>query len=153
QETLLRVYKGIGGFERRSSFARWLFEIALHVYYNELRRAGAAMREGHELPLQEEQPGADEQAAMASPPLVAVEPSPYDETVQHQRQAALRAAMAALPPQMRNCIFLQHQGFKLREIAELMAISTETVKAHLHQARSRLRRALAEEVAGEQAAR
>jgi DNA-directed RNA polymerase specialized sigma24 family protein len=40
---------------------------------------------------------------------------------------------------MRRCCLLRYeQGLKYQEIAVVMKISIETVKAHLHQARKRL---------------
>lgn len=53
---------------------------------------------------------------------------------------SLRAKLDQLPPQMRRCLYLRlYHDLKYREIAALMRISIETVKAHLHQAQNRLR--------------
>jgi RNA polymerase sigma-70 factor (ECF subfamily) len=53
-------------------------------------------------------------------------------------------AMEHLPPQMRQAVLLRIRDLKYREIAELMHVSIETVKAHLYQARQHLRDHLAD---------
>ena len=54
--------------------------------------------------------------------------------------------MKTLPPQMRRAITLRvDQDLKYREIASLLQISVETVKAHLFSARKRLREELGDE--------
>ena len=48
--------------------------------------------------------------------------------------------MAALPAQMRRCVELRvHQDLRYKEIADLMQVSIDTVKAHLYQARQQLK--------------
>ena len=59
--------------------------------------------------------------------------------IKRERSARLRSALQELPPQMRTCCVLRYvRGLKYQEIATVMKISIETVKAHLHQARKRL---------------
>jgi len=62
-----------------------------------------------------------------------------------ERLQALRDAIDSLPPQMRRVLMLRLSfGLKYREIASMMQVSIETVKAHLHQSQARLKAALAE---------
>lgn len=139
QDIFLRVYQKIGSFERRSRFARWLYEIAHNLYANELRRLQAAKRDGFELPLQEEAGGDEDDAGKKAPQLEAAAPSPYDDARLHEETEALHRAMATLPPQQRRCVHLRFgQGLKYREVAEVMNVSIDTVKAHLGQAKARL---------------
>ena len=60
-----------------------------------------------------------------------------------ERLALLLQEVERLPPKMKGCILLRmvHQR-KYREIAELLHISLDAVKVHLHEARKRLHRAL-----------
>src|SRR5258706_16140342 len=46
QDVFLRVFKGIADFRRESRFERWLWEIANHVYLNEIRRRKTDKRDG-----------------------------------------------------------------------------------------------------------
>jgi RNA polymerase sigma-70 factor (ECF subfamily) len=66
-------------------------------------------------------------------------PDPLDQVIRRQQRSALREALQELPPQMRTCCALRYErGLKYEEIARVMKISIETVKAHLHQGRKRL---------------
>lgn len=68
------------------------------------------------------------------------------ERIPGDAQARLRAALDDLPPQMRQVLLLRMEGnLKYREIAEVMQVSIDTVKAHLHQAKQRLRKKLADD--------
>ena len=67
------------------------------------------------------------------------------ERMPSEELARLRAALDDLPPQMRQVVLLRIDGnLKYREIAEVMQVSIATVKAHLQQARQRLREELAD---------
>jgi RNA polymerase sigma-70 factor, ECF subfamily len=139
QETFVRVFLGVGRLQDASRFGTWLFEIAANIYRNELRRRGAAKRDAFEESIEDL---AENQAAGRSDAVAALStsaPGPLDVTLHRERLERLRAKLALLPPQMRRCVYLRvYQDLKYREIAVLMHISIETVKAHLHQAQKRL---------------
>ena len=69
----------------------------------------------------------------------------YEDVYLRRGMASLRGgqrpqAMADLPPQMRRGVELRvNQDLKYREIAVLMGVSIDTVKAHLFQARQMLK--------------
>ncbi len=139
QETFIRVFSGIGSLHFAPRFTRWLFEIAGNVYRNELRRRGAAKRDAFE----ESVESLVESQAEGRPDVLSVlsskAPGPLDGALRRERLASLRVELERLPPQMRRCVYLRlYQDLKYREIAAVMRISIETVKAHLHQAQKRL---------------
>jgi RNA polymerase sigma factor (sigma-70 family) len=140
QETFIRVFLGIGRLCSAPRFATWLFEIAANIYRNELRRRGAGKRDAFEESIEDL---VQTEAAGRSDALAALRsnaPDPLDGTLRRERLACLRAELDQLPPQMRRCVYLRlYQDLKYREIAALMSISIETVKAHLHQAQKRLK--------------
>jgi RNA polymerase sigma-70 factor (ECF subfamily) len=70
--------------------------------------------------------------------------TPLDVTEENQLQEALRDALRSLPPKRREVLVLSHlQGLSYKEIGELLAISSGTVKKHVSLALSDLRRSLA----------
>lgn len=137
QDVFLRVFKGIDTFRRESRFERWLWEIAANIYFNEVRRRRTEKRDGLETSLDS---GVETEEGLGPGiTLLSTEPSPEEEVVRRDQSQALQTALQGLPEQMRRCCILRYgQGLKYKEIAVLMRISIETVKAHLHQARKRL---------------
>jgi|ERR1700688_462787 len=140
QETFIRVFLGIGLLHSAPRFATWLFEIAANIYRNELRRRRAGKRDAFEESIEDlvQTEAAGRPDALGA--LSSKAPDPLAETLRRERRDSLRAKLDQLPPQMRRCVYLRlDQDLKYREIAILMNISIETVKAHLHQAQKRLK--------------
>ncbi|HEX9942947.1 MAG TPA: sigma-70 family RNA polymerase sigma factor [Thermoanaerobaculia bacterium] len=143
QDVFLRVFKGIDTFRGDSRFERWLWEIADNIYLNELRRRRTEKRHGIEHSL--DAPTVSDDGSSPAKELSDSEASPEDALIRQQSLKALRAAFQELPDQMRRCCILRYEkGLKYQEIADVMRISIETVKAHLHQARKRLTARLGE---------
>jgi RNA polymerase sigma factor (sigma-70 family) len=142
QETFIRVFLGVGRLHSAGRFATWLFEIAANIYRNELRRRGAGKRDAFEESIEDLVQTEAAGRPDALPALSSQAPDPLAETLRRERLGCLRAELDQLPPQMRRCTYLRlYQDLKYREIAALMNISIETVKAHLHQAQQRLKMA------------
>jgi len=143
QDVFLRVFKAIDTFRRESRFERWLWEIAAHIYFNEVRRRRTEKRDGLETSLDS---GVETEEGLGPGiTLPSKDPNPEEEVVRQDQSQALHSALQKLPDQMRRCCILRYgQGLKYKEIAALMKISIETVKAHLHQARKRLMAELGE---------
>ena len=135
QETFLRVYTKIEQFRGDAPFEAWLWQIAVNLY----RKHGAARQTGKragETVSLDETKGGDE-TINAHP---SHRPTPLDGILRAEQREQIRAAVAELPEQMRRCIELRvFQDLSYGEIAVLMRISPQTVKAHLFQARQRLR--------------
>lgn len=137
QDVFSRVFKAIDTFRRESRFERWLFEIATNTFRNELRRKGAEKRDAVELSINISPEDDGVPVQVVEP--VSGERSALDSMIERERRAGLLSALQELPPQMRTCCMLRYvRGLKYQEIAKVMKISIETVKAHLHQARKRL---------------
>lgn len=141
QEVFSQVFDRIDSYRNEGPFKSWLFAVAANLQrrkhrwrYREKRRAlevsiGTAPDEGGLVP---------EPAAPGVSPARLI----YEE----ERRQALARALEKLPPQMRQVLALRiDHDLKYREIAEVLQISIETVKAHLFQARQRLRLELGEE--------
>jgi RNA polymerase sigma-70 factor (ECF subfamily) len=139
QETFLRVHRNLASFRGDSKFDTWLWEIAMNVYKNTLRSRGTQKRDAQEVSLDESE--ADSAAGSGSAmALESRERDPLADLLVVERKQKLHEAMKSLPPQMRRCVELRvHDDLKYREIAELMHVSIDTVKAHLFQARQILK--------------
>lgn len=136
QDTFLRVYKGMGGFREEARIETWLFRIAKNLASNARRYDKAARRRHEEVSLEEtlEQGQPIPQGSHLRQDPGALDP--LEELLDDERTCALRQAVEELPPKMRQVLLLRvDQNLKYREIALLLEVSIETVKAHLHQAK------------------
>jgi len=142
QDTFLRVFRGKGEFHSGEELEAWLFRIARNVYLNHDRERRAKKRRAVEQSLEQWM----EQHGPAIPENPGKETaSPLDTYLDRERQVVLAEALTRLPARMRRCFVLrQYHGLAYEEIAEVLGVSVGTVKAHLHQAKSRLIEELAD---------
>lgn len=142
QETFFRVHRNLDNFRGDSKFETWLFQVSANVYKNAVRSQTTQKRDAQELSLDEvaTSSAAGEDAGI---PWEGRETGPLDGLLQDERSRILHLAMQELPPQMRRCVELRvSRDMKYREIADLMNVSIDTVKAHLFQARQLLKKKL-----------
>ncbi len=149
QETFVRIYKGMDTFRHESEFETWLFAVAGNVFLQHLRHGRTLKRGAGETALSLSHPGLEDrlQERAHDPGPVAEDPpqDPLDRAIRSQRLDLLRKAVEDLPPKMRAVLKLSvYQERSRRDIAEALGLSTETVKAHLFQARKRLAEALSD---------
>lgn len=141
QETLTRVFQQIASYRGEGSLSSWVFAVAANLYRNDHRHRHREKRDGVEVPID-----APADADYPSHEPVTPEISPDQEAFEKERREALARAVKTLPPQMKQVLTLRvDQDLKYREIAAVLQISIETVKAHLFQARQRLRAELGED--------
>jgi RNA polymerase sigma-70 factor (ECF subfamily) len=141
-ETFLRVNKSLDTFRRESRFETWLFQVTANVYRNTLRAQATRKPDAPEVSLNELIEG----RGGSGEPGLALETAdgPLDELLAGEMSEVLHRALQDLPSQMRRCVQLRvDQDLKYREIADLMRVSIDTVKAHLFQARQLLKLKLA----------
>jgi len=145
QETFLRVHKSLHDFRGESRFETWLYQIAGNLFRNTLRSQSTLKRDAPEVSLDDVVERHAEEQGSNGPILDSKAAGPLDTVLAAERAEVLRVALDGLPKQMRRCVTLRvDQYLKYREIAELMQISIETVKAHLYQARQQLKVKLAD---------
>lgn len=121
QETFLRAYRFYGKFQGRSTEKTWLTAIAINICKDMLRSPWNRNTVGEDALqyLQSEDP------ALPDP--------------------AVSRAIMALPKDLRAAVVLFYiQGFKVREIADILKIPLPTVSSRLNRARAKLREALKE---------
>ena len=142
QETFLQLFEGIGSYRASGPFDSWLFAIAANLHRNALRFSSRSKRNAPEVSFNTFTDGLDRSPREP----LAHGPSPAENTFAGERRLALSSTIAAMPNRMRACFTLFIvQGLKYREIASLLKISIDTVKAHIAQARKRLNHELGDE--------
>jgi RNA polymerase sigma-70 factor (ECF subfamily) len=126
QETLITIHRVRHTYDPSRSYHAWLAAIAARRGIDAMRQHGRRdRRELHE-PLAMENHADERQAS--------------DATEHEQRAAALREAIATLPPGQREAV--EHLGLRersLAETAELTGRSTGALKVNLHRALKALR--------------
>ncbi len=117
QETFLKLYRGIQNYKSGSRFSTYFFRILLNSCYDILRKRGP------------ESPGESSLSLMANH-------SPRETGL----RASIEKVISSLPVRMRDCFVLfAVEEFQMDEIAQILEISTGTVKASIHRARVKLR--------------
>jgi len=138
QAIFLRIYQGLEGYRGEGSLEGWVLQIAFNVYRKWRDRQPGGRNASPEVSF-DDPPDAPEPSVMESFPSPSTAASPFDQAVRQERLEALRQAIGELAPKQRRCVELYvYQERRVQEIATVLRISPETVKAHLFQARQRL---------------
>jgi RNA polymerase sigma-70 factor, ECF subfamily len=133
QETFVRAFRSLAGFDRQRPFGPWVRQIATHVSYDLLRQRPLVAA-----PLWEEQDGWDGHATGGR--------EPEQAQISRERQQQLWQAIHALPPHYRVVVELRHfQELSYNEIADRLDLPLNTVKSHLLRARKLLLERLGDE--------
>jgi RNA polymerase sigma-70 factor (ECF subfamily) len=134
QDALIRAWRGLGGFEGRSSLRSWLYRIATNTCLDLISRRSKRVLPVDHLPAADPSKGPGE-------PLVEstwIEPYPDDQLGYEQREAvelAFIAAMQHLPARQRAVLILRDVlGFSAREVAEMLETTTASVNSALQRA-------------------
>lgn len=140
QEVLLRVYRGLKKFQFRSEFSTWLHRVTTNVCITHRSRR---KRHSH-TSLNQEMESDDGQAHVLSDALtdkVAADQHAMDREI----SSHVHQALEQLSPKQKIVFTLRHyQGYKLKEIAEMMECTEGTVKKYLFTATQKMRQQLKE---------
>ena len=138
QDTFVSVYKGLKDLRQEEQFESWLFAIAHNVWCSLIESRTAQKRSAMLLSLDGEEESDDRLPIAAR--LADQSADPLTVALEKEKLEKLREALQHLPQQMRRCAQLRVvHDLSYVEIAALMGISVNTVKAHLHQAQKALR--------------
>jgi RNA polymerase sigma-70 factor (ECF subfamily) len=129
QEAFLKAFRGLGTFRGQARFSSWLYQIALNLCRDRMRRKkGKTWVSLDEI-------GETAQAARGPSVLELVETGDLSRRVV--------AAMSALPDEQREVIVLkEYEGRTFPEIAEILDVPVSTVKTRLYRGLTQLRRRL-----------
>jgi RNA polymerase sigma-70 factor (ECF subfamily) len=122
QKTFIKAFTCLSGFERRSSFKTWLYQIAINLAKNTYR----------------------DRAKMQQVPIediaITQDPKTLDALIKKQQRLLLRKSIGALPEKQRMTLMLRVQdNKKFEEIAQIMHCSLSTAKTNYHHAVQKLK--------------
>ena len=131
QETLVKIARGLPGFEGRSSVKTWAFSIATRVATDHFRRPEQRARilnmEEAEIP-------------------AASDLELDEQLVVDEMSACVRGVIDGLPADYRTALVLHDlEGMTAAQVAEVAHCSLATAKIRIHRARRRLKSALEDE--------
>lgn len=130
QETMLRIFRSIGGFKGNSKFSTWIYRITTNVCLDEFRRKRRRNEQSFEGLTEAGEQFADD---------VLETPEAHQERTESAQH--LQAALLQLPSDLRMAIVLRDvKGFAYDEIAQLTGANLGTVKSRISRARGRLRK-------------
>ena len=139
QETFLRAFQNIGRFRGEADLKTWIYRIAINQARNRWRWWRRRRRDST-LSLDATQ-GQTNQLLIAT--LVESSANPEQQTLAHEREVALRAALQKLGGSYRETVILRDiEGFTYEEIAATLRSNVGTVKSRLARGRQELRRRL-----------
>jgi len=135
QEVFIRVYKGIARLRNPRTFRSWLNQIALNLFYDELRKRPRRLPTVSLDQSIESDNGEGEFLREVKDTRLLP-----DETISNRElEGVIRKAMAQLPEQFRTAIVLRElQGLRYEEIASIVDCELGTVKSRIARARTRL---------------
>ena len=149
QDTLLAAWRGLGGFEGRSSVRTWLYQIATNRCLNTLRSASRRPAREWNIPgVVPPEPNRLGEITWLEPfpdsLLAAATGPPGPEARYEQAEAvslAFVTALQVLPPRQVAVLILRDVlGFHATEVAEMLDTTVESVTSALKRARASLER-------------
>lgn len=135
QEVFIRAYRGIKNFQFKSEFSTWLFRITANVCFTfksrDKRKNSVSILHG------------DEDEEVQNMELVDFGSSPEVLASGSEIGYLIKNAIETLSPKQKMTFILKHyDGYKIREIAEMMECNEGTVKKYLFDATRNLRKKL-----------
>jgi len=132
QEAFLKAYRGLGTFKREARFSSWLYQIALNVCRDRLRRRRGKIAVS-----------LDEVEEARNGGLRIAAPSPLDLVEARDMRQLVAEAMAALTTDEREVVILkEYQDLTFAEIAAVLDVPLSTVKTRLYRGLAQLRHRL-----------
>ena len=126
QDTFVRAWKALASFRGQAQFSTWVHRIAVNVSIN---RVSLKTPRGEAMDFD----------AVAD----TREPAPGQALVAAERQALVRAAVAALPPRQRAVLILRtYHELSHQEVADIVGTTVGAVKANVFHALANLKKRL-----------
>jgi len=137
QEVFAKVSRGLKSFKGESKLATWLYRIATNTAIDRMRSVSFQRLPDHSS--LENGMGIEDRNVWSDHTKTS-----NDQTlIRKEMSACVREFIDRLPSDYKTVIILSElEGFKNREIAEVLQVSLDTVKIRLHRARAKLKKEL-----------
>ncbi len=137
QDAFVRVYTSAPKYLPTARFSTWLYRIVANLCLNYRRDIGRRKN----FSLDDETADGHSRASMLADESG---PGPVENLERQETQAAVLAAINALPENQRLAVILdRYRGLSQHEIGEVLEVSERAVKSLMARARENLRRSLA----------
>jgi RNA polymerase sigma-70 factor, ECF subfamily len=124
QETFLRAYRNMKGFDMQRSFSTWLLSISAHYCIDQIRRRRMTFLSFEDLP------------AYDPPDL---EPGPEASLLRGEDKQKVQKLLSSLSPQDRAAVVMRYwYDFSYEEIGDTLSLTVSAVKSRLHRSRRHL---------------
>jgi RNA polymerase sigma-70 factor (ECF subfamily) len=136
QEVFIKMYKAIHRFRKDAKMSSWIYQIAVNTAIDAIRRRKTKPR----IQLED-----IEKVGFYEPSLESVSPdtNPERRAVATLMQKHIDQALHKITPQERAVFVMRHYNeFKIGEIADVLEVSSGTVKSLLFRALKKMRREL-----------
>lgn len=137
QEVFIRVYKGLKNFEMKSEFSTWLYRIATNVCLSNKSRSKKQLY----VSIDEQNESEDDESVNVE--LADNEMDPAELMANLDLSDIIQDAVDSLSSKQRMTFILKHyEGYKIREISDMLNCKEGTVKKYLFDAIRNLRKKL-----------
>ena len=138
QEVFLRVFRGLKKFQFKSEFSTWLYRITTNVCLTFVKagKRQTMMRINNDMETEtvDDITGADDESN-----------SPEEILLRSEFRNSVNEALEKLSPKQKMIFILKHfEGYKIREISQMLNSSEGTIKKYLFEANHKLRSQLNE---------
>ncbi len=126
QETFLRLYQHLHAGRPTNNLRGWLFRVAHNLAINQRKGRKYVTSPSTEQWTEWERTRRD------------AAPNPEETLLQKEKMMRLSAGVCTLSAQQKQCLYLRAEGFRYREIAEILGVTVSTIAESLRRAISKL---------------
>lgn len=138
QKTFISMNKNLKSLKEEDRFKSWIYRIAANYCHEEVRK----QQKRWVFPFMKVQSN-QENSQIENSPSAVREENPEKVYANEELKSLLKKALATLPDEQRIIVIMkEYEGLKIREIAEIIDISENTVKSRLYYALGSLKKLL-----------
>ncbi len=140
QEVFVKVEKSLQEFRGEARLSTWIYRIATNAALDRLRSSSFKQQKRECVPSSGEDVTEPEDHNVWTGEK---KPDVDQQLIRQEMNSCIREYIDQLPEDYRMVLVLSEvEGFKNREIAEILEVSLDTVKIRLHRARAKLKESL-----------